>query len=977
MARLYALLPLAIGLLLAAAARADGPDELDWTAWQHMPVFHRGRMMPVNTFARISVEEICGRVNPRLGPADEALDPATAAGLRKLFPEGKPRRFTASELLFAWLVEPQLWEDVPFLFAGYEPLRKDLLGQPVRDEDGKRLRYVSPRQVAEAGTFRMHLEQLYGRREEARDRGKKPELTELDKKAQDLYESYMLYRFLTFNPASPAIPRSRFWDRLQEAARAWAAAVGTWRRVQPELKQLPQFEADSGPGTALEALEVPIEKLLRAASQAEEIELEDADPLLAEVCRSAVRIARQLADDKDRLFDLGIPQGWPEPQFKRVRTGVRALASFADDLARQSREAHLALYDNGHSLRLVPALNPGALETNRKPEDDAQPWLNLQTVILGSGAVLEGFPKTNVEKVRESFREAADVYAARGAHGRPERFAAAMDDLAAAVRALGEAIEPARKKLPIKRKDEELIAATAYPPPGATRAEVHYYELDPFLWSWMLTSGAMACFGLSFGLLRKPMFWLGILVLVAGQGFAIYALGLRVYITGWAPVTNMYETIVFVAVAGALLGVWFALYPMFGPGLKSAWRMTAAAGTFEATELSEEQTAWKPPGWWNTAGWVLLVPRLALAALIFALLTLVSYGSGEGYTAISLVPRADVGKSVPTANDLTVWMVGWCVLLLTVEYVPRAVLAVLLCLYTVPKTLARQGLVRPLERALDRKPFAFAGALLGFVFALLAYFAPISGKNISLLMPVLRDNFWLTIHVLSITASYAAGLLAWLLGLVALGWYLIGSYRDPADPSPEAVAKGHRPAGDYHAPASALTRRPPAACNALGKFIYKATQVACLLLAAGTITGALWADVSWGRFWGWDAKEVWALIALLLYLGVLHGRYAGLFGNFGLAVGSVLGATSIVMAWYGVNYWLRSGLHTYGEGTGGLLYVLVVVAANWVFVALASFRYLLETWTPAPPAGTPRPDSPPGAAAEKIAEASAGRGGAA
>ena len=85
-----------------------------------------------------------------------------------------------------------------------------------------------------------------------------------------------------------------------------------------------------------------------------------------------------------------------------------------------------------------------------------------------------------------------------------------------------------------------------------------------------------------------------------------------------------------------------------------------------------------------------------------------------------------------------------------------------------------------------------------------------------------------------------------------------------------------------------------------------------LLLAAGTILSGLWADVSWGRFWGWDPKVVWALVTLLVYLAILHGRYAGLFGNFGMAVGSVLGASAIVFSWYGVNFYLGAGLHAYG-----------------------------------------------------------------
>ncbi len=293
-------------------------------------------------------------------------------------------------------------------------------------------------------------------------------------------------------------------------------------------------------------------------------------------------------------------------------------------------------------------------------------------------------------------------------------------------------------------------------------------------------------------------------------------------------------------------------------------------------------------------------------------------------------------------------------LALLMLYVPRAILTMLAALVAVPQWLRRHGTRRPVEQTMARKPFALAGAFVAFLAALIAYYAPISGKNISLLMPVLRDNFWLTVHVLSITASYGAGFLALGLGLLALGYYLFGRYRDPADGSEHVPAEDHRPAGGYIAPADSFRRRPPEACATLGGFIYRATQVAFLLLAAGTITGALWADVSWGRFWGWDPKEVWALVSLLVYAAVLHGRYAGMFGNFGLTIASVFGATSILMAWYGVNYVLPGGLHSYGEGTGGQGPVLLSVLVIWAFTGIASIRYLIETRTSAPPrAGAP------------------------
>ena len=77
-----------------------------------------------------------------------------------------------------------------------------------------------------------------------------------------------------------------------------------------------------------------------------------------------------------------------------------------------------------------------------------------------------------------------------------------------------------------------------------------------------------------------------------------------------------------------------------------------------------------------------------------------------------------------------------------------------------------------------------------------------------------------------------------------------------------------------------------------------------LLLAVGTILGGLWADVSWGTILGWDPKEVWALISLLIYLAFLHARFAGWLNNLGMIAGTIAGFSMIMMSWVGVNFGL-------------------------------------------------------------------------
>jgi ABC-type transport system involved in cytochrome c biogenesis permease subunit len=921
----------AIGISPAAAS-----DRLDWGAWQRLPVLHDGRIKPADTLARQIVQAVCGRESPRLSLAGAAS-----------------AQFSPAELLFSWIAEPARWERVPFLVASNEELRRDVLGLPLAAPDGTRLECASPWQVAQAAKFHARWSAILEEQRRAQAAGKRYEPAGVDKAVSELAVAYGTYRFVAFRPEAPGGVRRRFRERLAEV-------VGTWRGLQPDLERLPRPESLGGTDPFAVTSEA-VKRLLELAAKGEAppwIPLSDAEPVVVKLRESTAALGAEAASLARRF--LASPPEVERTRLDEIRVRLRAMAAGTANLARLAGELHLALYDNGRTIAIVPALNAAALDRNRDPGDDAQPWLSIQAVLFGSPRLLRDYPQAELAEVRRAFADVSAVYADQDSPARAERFASAMQRFVAAVGRLGEAVEPLRERLPIAHRDDELIAATAYPPQGFTDLEVLYNRLQPFLWTWVLSLAGVVVFALAVGKFRRPLFWLGMLLVAAGQASAIGGLAARTAITGRAPVTNMFETVVFVALVVALLGLWFTLLPLTGRGVRAGWRLAAVPGTWEAAPLGPEELALFSELAWRRASWLLLAPRALLAYFVFAAFALVPYGEKEGSAPISLLPRADVGASMPSVSDLVVWIMGLAVLGLCVWYLPRAVLAVVVSLWTAPYVMAKQGIGRPLALVVARRPLAMAGAAVAFFTGCLAYYTPVFDKNISPLMPVLRHNFWLASHVMTICASYGAGALAWGLGNTALAHYLFGRYRDPAGAAgPVAVPGEHRPAGDYHAPAGALARRPPQVCAALGTYIYKATQVAVLLLAAGTILGALWADVSWGRFWGWDPKEVWALISLLVYLAVLHGRYAGWFGNFGLAVGSVFGATSILMAWYGVNFVLGSGKHFYGEGSGGLNWVLLAVALNWAFMAAAAARYLayfLDVGLSARASSTP-PDS--------------------
>jgi len=219
-----------------------------------------------------------------------------------------------------------------------------------------------------------------------------------------------------------------------------------------------------------------------------------------------------------------------------------------------------------------------------------------------------------------------------------------------------------------------------------------------------------------------------------------------------------------------------------------------------------------------------------------------------------------------------------------------------------------------LEKIYKYRIFLLAGLLMGFVCMVIADTAPaVLDPSIQPLEAVLRSSYWLIVHVMTITISYAAFALAFALGDIGLIYYAI-------DKEKHAEKIQHIITG-----------------------VYRSMQIGVAFLAPGIILGGIWADASWGRFWGWDPKETWALIALLGYIIILHARLVNWIQNFGMLVAGVLTFNLVIMAWYGVNFVLGAGLHSYGFGAGGVEYVSIFVLLHFIFVGyVASVKKLAK-----------------------------------
>ena len=102
--------------------------------------------------------------------------------------------------------------------------------------------------------------------------------------------------------------------------------------------------------------------------------------------------------------------------------------------------------------------------------------------------------------------------------------------------------------------------------------------------------------------------------------------------------------------------------------------------------------------------------------------------------------------------------------------------------------------------------------------------------------------------------------------------------------------------------------------------------VGSILLIAGILTGSMWAASSWGRYWGWDPKEVWSLVAFLGYMAILHAKVDKMIGQFGVAAISIAAFQTILMTYLGVNFVLTTGMHSYGMGDSPVVMWMVITA---------------------------------------------------
>jgi len=819
-----------------------------------LAVMHAGRVKPLDTVAREEVKHVFGRETIKLHDASNTL----------------VETWAPVAAFLDWMVRPEFWDDQPFVLVDYLPLRQAILVDSTRS----RLKDVAARESTSAED-RIALSRL-------------AESTEL---------------------ATAAITAYLNGSKLPEADRKIVAELAA--RLGEEHKWLTPRELEDakinhkGQTTAF---------MEWVASLDEQKQKFDANPRsaerLTETERRAIDAGRRLMTYKaysgDEMRSAGIVRVMPRPfRFKALGYVTQVIKKAREsknlrELAPIELDTLKALDTYWNDIPRDQRVDPGE---NAQLDEKFSTWLRDSSVWVPLKVLLKAKPENLVEAGYPEAELSAFLAAYRELEQAEDHYPgqipqAAADAMLASSRKLGAGVNP-----------------TKYPTVAMIERETHFNAMNPFWQAPIAYGTALVLLAVSLGftagrksftgLLGQGFYPIGMVALATGIALEIYGFALRIQISGWAPVTNMYETVIWVALVAAVLSFIFELI----------FRRTYSALAGSAVALLGTITAVNVPLLDPSIKSLQPVLRSNFWLTIHVLTEVSSYAAFGVAWALGLIAMA-------------------CYLTATYRRSPRLAELALPLVPGIP-LLATGGFGVAASYGAFGTQWV-TGDLLFYIFAIMG---GIGG-------------------IISLGA------------ILALAGELVNRLRfretvegeDTLAPEDELSAEAGAP--DFRAASSAAheQRDAPAAIRAraaatpakldargramqetaltikpLANFIYRAMQVGVLLIAAGTILGGVWADYSWGRFWGWDPKEVWALITLLVYLVPLHGRFAGWVNTFGLAVASVVCFLSVVMAWYGVNFVLGVGLHSYGFTEGGSQGLMSMIIAGVLAIPFAAY----------------------------------------
>ena len=1038
--------------LLAVLCTLPGSNLSAQNSWETLPVFYNGRVMPLHTFARKVVREICGTERPLISRDDNAvadlnqileaqhtrrLDQTRLLKIRDRLLQLVPaegRHFTADELLFSWISEPEVWAYIPLFRISDREYWNEMFDNVLFDNAAGSFtrtpeRRVSVYQLQKSQRFAQRLAEIHRRRHDQSQTARTH--SPFDHITERLAVQSQLFDELTFHPErqQPARMISLLYQSrgLTGESSSYMSALEAWSYLL-ELGEMPNRRTmERSPdhdGLTLfhptterwhgiadkmlvlmqiydtqESSDVSAFPNAAIAEKHFEELIELIDTNFAEAAALMESLYPGVVYQSNGVgYLINIDQLLPRlnsPENRPHQPGIRRIAISYHYSVRKLRQeiesAYLALYDNGLALRFLPMQSSMVLEKGiAENQFGVQPWASAAMILESGDAfikrffdpVLEVQTESFITSIRNNFKSIHKAYkTAAGGRYNTADFAAQTLKLQTTLHEAAAQIADRQASYVNVETNRlaEHIAKTAYPNPASwtLRTEYLYDRFRPFQWMCLFALTALLLCTASYALhaLRKPLRpsrlnpvlpqrtqrdreeremtvgdyetsecgfgqpdytnsleeWLFIgsaAMLALSMLVALTGGVLRAAVSGWAPVTNMYETVVMTAFAAAVIGIWYALYPLLQPALKQAWDFCKFPQPDQKRQHSTQRTM--------RGQYVMAVPRLGLTFITFYAIVLLAngdYAAEHGFIAASV--------NMFATEDVIDWLTVVACVVLMVWFIPIVLSAMVIMPWVLmhPSWIAENEhtgtdgtawLKQARNAVLNRKMFIMITAFVVFTVGLIAWLNRAEfNPDIRPIAAVLRSNFWLAVHVIAILISYAAAFIAWGMAAVSLGYVIFGKYKRIEHPQNE------QPNEQRHKIVL------PETCQVFAPVIERLMKVALLLLIVGTVLGARWADYSWGRFWSWDPKEVWALITILFFAIVLHGKIARYYGAVGIFTGALFASIAVIITWYGINFVFSGGRHTYGGGTASNATIVLwsFITVNLLWGTLALLRY--------------------------------------
>lgn len=871
---------LALGLAIAAGADRPasaksalqkfgfGPayDELG-----KIPVLHEGRRKPLDTMAREEIKQIFGREAIRLYELRDGENVEVA-------------RWSPVAALLDWSARPEYWDDQPIILVEHTGLKRLLLADAIRAQ----------------------CEGIAG----------KPETSAADR---DALKRLAGDQEITSAKLSDFVKASQLKADDRKALEGLAAALSE------EHKWLTPRELENATVT-WEEQTLPFDAWFQACykrnGQA------NADPTgaikLADIERRTMEVGTRLFHYQE-LRDQKFPPAMvdplrvmPRPSSPKALAFMKSTADKTRELGmRRIRELNPVQRDVMHALDAylseIPVSEHKDPGTDEKFDAEFAPWLRDNS----SWVPLPVLLKSKVEDLEEAGYPPAQLKA----------FIAAFNDFENAERETPGQVPAAKGAtlLAATRDLGESIQSATYPTKTAIARETFFNVFAPFYWApWaygtaltllLVCLGFTAQKGTGLSTLWSSLYGLGLLVFTVGISLEVVGFYFRFMISGWGLVTNMYETVIWVALVAAVLGLAFELiYRQVFPAVAATGVALLATILAANVPLLDPDIRGIQPvlrsKFWLATHVTMEVGSYAAFALAMGLgmIAVVYYLTATYRRSPGLVELAS-----PLAPGLPLLVVGSA------------------------GVAASYGAFGS-QWAVGGMPFFYiASGMAGLGgFLTIVSLGALAGEFVSLAS--FREDEVLDEAAVGSAAEVPAATSVQTV-TAAEGRGAVATLTKPTVAEIRARSATSRPKLDARGRAMQATA---AKIKPLSNFIYRAMQVGVLMIAGGTFLGGVWADYSWGRFWGWDPKEVWALITLLVYLIPLHGRFAGWVNMFWLVMASVVCFLSVIMAWYGVNFVLGVGLHSYGFVEGGSqgVVLLTIVAVLGIPGAAAWRRWL-------------------------------------